>query len=204
MSMLFFYSILVSMGYYLIINVSYWVMYNRFSSLKTSSYSLFKSSLPAVFTMVLFFSMTRYVFMMSTANIPMFFVPTMFYSYVLFNALVFWVPIVGYALVTNFKGFMSHMLPYGAPVGLMLFLPLVEIFSQIIRPLTLTIRFATNLSAGHIMMFMFSYFAVLSAALSPLLYIVLFVLLIMEIFIAFLQSYIFLTLLGLYLTETIE
>jgi F-type H+-transporting ATPase subunit a len=99
---------------------------------------------------------------------------------------------------------MSHMLPYGAPVGLMLFLPLVEIFSQIIRPLTLTIRFATNLSAGHIMIFMFSYFAVLSTALSPLLYIVLFVLLIMEIFIAFLQSYIFLTLLGLYLTETIE
>ena len=202
--MLFFYSILVSIGYYLIINVSYWVMYNRFSSLKTRSYSLFKRSLPAVFTIVLFFSMTRYVFMIRTANIPMFFVPTMFYSYVLFNALVFWVPIVGYALVTNFKGFMSHMLPYGAPVGLMLFLPLVEIFSQIIRPLTLTIRFATNLSAGHIMIFMFSYFAVLSAALSPLLYIVLFVLLIMEIFIAFLQSYIFLTLLGLYLTETIE
>lgn len=202
--MLFFYSILVSIGYYLIINVSYWVMYNRFSSLKTRSYSLFKRSLPAVFTIVLFFSMTRYVFMIRTANIPMFFVPTMFYSYVLFNALVFWVPIVGYALVTNFKGFMSHMLPYGAPVGLMLFLPLVEIFSQIIRPLTLTIRFATNLSAGHIMIFMFSYFAVLSAALSPLLYIVLFVLLIIEIFIAFLQSYIFLTLLGLYLTETIE
>lgn len=202
--MLFFYSLLVSIRYYFIINVSYWLMYNRFTSLKSSSYSLFKTSIPAVFTIVLFFSMTRYVFMIRTANIPMFFVPTMFYSYVLFNALVFWVPIVGYALVTNFKGFMSHMLPYGAPVGLMLFLPLVEIFSQIIRPLTLTIRFATNLSAGHIMIFMFSYFAVLSAALSPLLYIVLFVLLIMEIFIAFLQSYIFLTLLGLYLTETIE
>jgi hypothetical protein len=40
------------------------------------------------------------------------------------------------------------MLPYGAPTALILFLPLVEIFSQIIRPLTLTIRFATNISAA--------------------------------------------------------
>lgn len=95
------------------------------------------------------------------------------------------------------------MLPYGAPLGLMLFLPLVEIFSQVIRPLTLTIRFATNLSAGHIMMFMFSYFSLLSPILAPFLYIVLIVLLIIEVFIAFLQSYIFITLLTLYLRETL-
>jgi F-type H+-transporting ATPase subunit a len=97
----------------------------------------------------------------------------------------------------------SHILPYGAPTGLMLFLPLVEIFSQLIRPLTLTIRFATNLSAGHIMIFMFSYFSLLSSILAPFLYIVLTVLLLIEVFIAFLQAYIFITLLGLYLDETI-
>lgn len=95
------------------------------------------------------------------------------------------------------------MLPYGAPTGLMLFLPLVEIFSQIIRPMTLTIRFATNISAGHIMIFMFSYFSILSSVLAPFLYVVLTVLLIIEVFIAFLQSYIFLTLLRLYFRETI-
>jgi F-type H+-transporting ATPase subunit a len=96
------------------------------------------------------------------------------------------------------------MLPYGAPIGLMLFLPLVEIFSQLIRPLTLTIRFATNISAGHIMLLIFSYFTYLSAPLAPILYIVVFILIVIEIFIAFLQAYIFLTLLGLYLNETIE
>lgn len=95
------------------------------------------------------------------------------------------------------------MLPYGAPTGLILFLPLVEIFSQIIRPLTLTIRFATNISAGHIIMFIFSYFSMLSSALAPFLYVVLTVLLIIEVFIAFLQSYIFITLIRLYFRETI-
>ena len=110
---------------------------------------------------------------------------------------------MGYGLYRDFKGIISHMLPYGAPRGLMLFLPLVEIFSQVIRPLTLTIRFATNLSAGHIMIFMFSYFSILSSVLAPFLYVVLTVLLLMEVFIAFLQAYIFITLLGLYLDETI-
>lgn len=112
-------------------------------------------------------------------------------------------PIIGFGLYRDFKGLVSHILPYGAPTGLILFLPLVEIFSQLIRPLTLTIRFATNLSAGHIMMFMFSYFSMLSSALAPFLYVVLTVLLLIEAFIAFLQAYIFITLLGLYLDETI-
>ncbi len=137
------------------------------------------------------------------ANFPMFTVPIIFYSYVLFNALLFWVPIIGFGLYRDFKGIVAHILPYGAPTGLILFLPLVEIFSQIIRPLTLTIRFATNLSAGHIIMFMFSYFSILSAVLAPFLYIVLTVLLLIEVFIAFLQAYIFITLLGLYLRETV-
>lgn len=202
--MVFMFSIAASLIYFSVINVSFWHPSNRFSSLKSLVYSLYSPALPVVFKITIFFFITRYVFLMSTANIPMFSVPSMFYSYVLFSALLFWVPIVSYALYTNFKGFVSHILPYGAPTALILFLPLVEVFSQLIRPLTLTIRFATNLSAGHIMIFMFSYFSLLSALLSPVLYIVLFVLLIIEVFIAFLQAYIFITLLGLYLTETIE
>ena len=110
---------------------------------------------------------------------------------------------MGPGLVRGFKGQVAHLLPYGAPTALMLFLPLVEIFSLLIRPLTLMIRFATNISAGHIMMYMFSYFAMCSAALAPFLTVVMTLLLVMEICIGFLQCYIFLTLLGLYLAETI-
>lgn len=162
-----------------------------------------KSSFPVIFRTFVVTLIGRYLFLMVSANIPLFTVPMMFYSYVLFNALLFWIPIIGFGLYHNFKGMVSHMLPYGAPTALILFLPLVEIFSQIIRPLTLTIRFATNISAGHIMMFIFSYFSMLSSALAPFLYIVLTVLLIIEVFIAFLQSYIFVTLLRLYFRETI-
>jgi len=95
------------------------------------------------------------------------------------------------------------MLPYGSPLGLILLLPLVEIFSQIIRPLTLTIRFGTNLSAGHVLIFMFSYFVVLSSRLVIPVGVILFGFIILEGRIAILQSLIFITLLGLYLEETL-
>jgi len=200
---MFLFSIALSWFVFFIYNVKMFVGATRLSSLKEAVYPALMSSFPQVFISLLFIAGGRYLFLIITANVPLFTVPMIFYSYVLFNALLFWVPIMGYGLYRDFKGIVSHMLPYGAPTGLMLFLPLVEIFSQVIRPLTLTIRFATNLSAGHIMIFMFSYFSMLSSILAPFLYVVLTVLLLIEVFIAFLQAYIFITLLGLYLDETI-
>lgn len=95
------------------------------------------------------------------------------------------------------------MLPYGSPAALSLFLPIVEIFSQIIRPFTLIIRLRTNLSAGHIMMYMFSYFTLLSSVLSPFIYVVLSLLFVLELCISALQAYIFVSLISLYVSETL-
>jgi len=104
---------------------------------------------------------------------------------------------------SQFKSFMAHMLPYGSPVGLMFFLPLVEIFSQLIRPFTLMIRLRTNLSRGHIILYMFSYFTLLSDALSFVIVPAISVLFILEICISMLQAYIFVTLITLYIAETV-
>ena len=95
------------------------------------------------------------------------------------------------------------MLPYGSPIGLMLLLPLIEVFSQIIRPFTLIIRLRTNLSSGHIMMYIFSYFTLLSSSLSPFIYVVLCTLFVLELCISALQAYIFVSLLALYVNETL-
>ena len=197
------FSIFLSWLFYFIFNVKIFIGFTRVASLNSVVRPILMSSFPALFLSALFFIGGRYLFLMTTANIPLFTVPMIFYSYVLWNALLFWVPIISFGLYRDLKGMVSHMLPYGAPTGLIFFLPLVEIFSQIIRPFTLTIRFGTNLSAGHIIIFIFSYFSILSSILAPFLYIVLTILLLMEVFIAFLQAYIFITLLGLYLDETI-
>lgn len=138
-----------------------------------------------------------------TGNIPLNNIPTLFYSQTVTISLLFWIPIMVCVLTTNFKGFISHILPYGSPVALMLFLPLVEIFSQIIRPFTLIIRLRTNLARGHIMIYIFSYFTLLSSALAPFIHIVLAILLILEVCISILQAYIFVSLLALYVNETV-
>lgn len=61
----------------------------RISSMKEAVYPALMSSFPNVFLSLLFLVGGRYLFLMSTANVPLFTVPMMFYSYVLFNALIF-------------------------------------------------------------------------------------------------------------------
>nr|YP_654706.1 ATP synthase F0 subunit 6 [Flustrellidra hispida]AAZ76756.1 ATP synthase F0 subunit 6 [Flustrellidra hispida] len=53
---------------------------------------------------------------------------------------------------SSFSGysFLSHLQPTGAPAALSPFLCLIELVSLIIRPLTLCVRLAANLSTGHI------------------------------------------------------
>ena len=138
-----------------------------------------------------------------TGNIPLTSIPTLFYSQTLSLSLLFWVPIIVCVFLSQFKSFMAHILPYGSPVGLILFLPLIEIFSQIIRPFTLIIRLRTNLSRGHIILYMFSYFALLSDALSFIIVPAIFILFVLEICISMLQAYIFTTLIRLYIIETV-
>lgn len=83
-------------------------------------------------------------------------------------------------------------------------LPIVEFISIMLRPLILVVRLATNLAAGHILLFIFSYFASLLPIASPLIGVLLAVLYIIEFCISILQAYIFINLLTLYIEDTLE
>ena len=113
-------------------------------------------------------------------------------------------PIILAVLWTNPINFIRHLLPYGCPIGLIFLLPIVELISQMIRPLTLMVRLSTNLAAGHIILYIFSYFALLSNILTPLIYFLLVALFTLEVFISILQAYILITLIGLYVEETLN
>lgn len=86
----------------------------------------------------------------------------------------------------------------------MVLLPIVEFTSIMLRPLILVVRLATNLAAGHILLFIFSYFATLLPVASPLIGLLLAVLYIIEFCISLLQAYIFINLLTLYIEDTLE
>lgn len=134
-------------------------------------------------------------------NIPGFGVPSLYYYFTCSVSLSLWVSLIISILSTQFRGFVSHILPYGSPAALILFLPLVEIFSQIIRPFTLMVRLSTNLSSGHIMLYMFSFFSLSSFTMSLVLLVAVTVLMLLELFISALQAYIFTSLTFLYISE---
>lgn len=137
------------------------------------------------------------------SNIPMFSSITLYYFFTCTVSLCTWASIIFLVYKTQLKSFIRHMMPYGAPMFLALLLPLVEIFSHIIRPFTLRIRLSTNLSSGHIMLFIFSYFSLSSFLLSFAIVILLLGLILLEISISILQSYIFTSLSNIYYEETL-
>jgi hypothetical protein len=59
-------------------------------------------------------------------NIPILMVPTLYYRITFTTALLIWVPLVVCVLLVRFKEFGAHMLPEGAPVSLIIILPLIE------------------------------------------------------------------------------
>nr|ABJ55903.1 ATP synthase F0 subunit 6 [Thuridilla gracilis] len=96
----------------------------------------------------------------------------------------------------------AHLAPAGAPAALIPFLVLVETISMMIRPLTLTVRLIANISAGHIVMSLISncLSSVTTSTMIPLLMVnvgyTLF-----EVFVCFIQAYIFSLLMKLYAEE---
>ena len=139
-------------------------------------------------------------------SIPMVVNPNMYYYFTAGLSVRLWLCIIGLVVKTQLTRFISHLLPYGTPTGLALILPVIELFRLLIRPFTLMVRLRTNLSSGHIMFFIFSYFAVAAksySALSLLIGGLIFILYCLEVFVCLLQAYIFASLLTLYYKETI-
>ena len=61
-----------------------------------------------------------------------------------------WLSLLLSRLLWRPSGFFSHFLPSGAPSFLNPFLVLVETISVSVRPITLSVRLAANIGAGHI------------------------------------------------------
>lgn len=54
--------------------------------------------------------------------------------------------------MVNWSSVVAALLPAGAPPALSPFLVLVETVSLLVRPITLSVRLAANMSAGHIVL----------------------------------------------------
>nr|ALS46287.1 ATP synthase F0 subunit 6 [Glycera fallax] len=129
-----------------------------------------------------------------------------FSSHLIFTfslGLPLWLSLVISSATNNPKSFSAGLLPGGAPDWLNPFLVLIETISMLVRPITLSVRLAANMSAGHIVLGLIGVYA--SSALflptaSPAVTLMLIQILytIFEMGICMIQAYIFCLLLTLY------
>lgn len=122
--------------------------------------------------------------------------------------LVMAVCIVGGVTVIGFARHGTHFLSLFAPAGVPMFIyPLlipIEILSYLIRPFSLSMRLAVNMTAGHIMMKTFAGFVLAMGVFGILPFLVAVGLTGLEIVIAFLQAYVFTVLSCIYLNDAVH
>lgn len=102
-------------------------------------------------------------------------------------------------------GYLKVFVPAGVPLLLVPFIVPIEVISQLARPFSLAIRLFANMTAGHVVIAIFLGFVLMTKIYIgwiPLAFTVVFYAL--EIFISFIQAYIFTLLATVYIGEAIH
>jgi len=101
-------------------------------------------------------------------------------------------------------GFLGLFLPQGTPWWLVWLIVPIEIFSYFVRPVSLSIRLAANMMAGHLLLKVIAGFVIAMGVFGifPLAFMVMMVG--FEFFVALLQAYIFTILTCVYLNDAIH
>ena len=115
--------------------------------------------------------------------------------------LVVWTRVILSCVALDRIRFLVHMCPFGAPLALGWFLRVVEVIRICLRPITLSVRLAANIRAGHVVLGLIggsmSLSFVSAAALIPIGVGYLF----FELMVCFIQGFVFYLLRALYFDE---
>ena len=127
---------------------------------------------------------------------------TINYGYVFIYAFIIIFLLWSVWRVNNIVTIIRHFLPRGIEGLLKLFIPVLEVIGVVIRPMTLAIRLATNISCGHVVLLMFSFFAFnLRNFLVLSISVLLFGLYFIEFLVCAIQAYVFWSLIYIYFIE---
>lgn len=101
--------------------------------------------------------------------------------------------------------FLSLFLPKGTPGWLAPLIILIELFAYLARPVSLSLRLAANMIAGHVLLkVLVGFLVAMSIYLKPLPVPLIVVIIGFEIFVAMLQAYIFTILTCVYLNDAVN
>nr|YP_010535666.1 ATP synthase F0 subunit 6 [Alectorobius rietcorreai]UYB78565.1 ATP synthase F0 subunit 6 [Alectorobius rietcorreai]UYB78578.1 ATP synthase F0 subunit 6 [Alectorobius rietcorreai] len=112
-----------------------------------------------------------------------------------------WLALMLFGWISQTNHMFAHLVPNGTPMPLSMFMVLIETISNLIRPITLAVRLSANMISGHLLLCLLSNLMENMPSLFIFITPLLMILLILEMAVAIIQSYVFITLSSLYLNE---
>ena len=154
---------------------------------------------PFIFTLFMFILLSNLL-----GLIPFSFTVTSHIVVTFALAAVVFVGVTAIAIARHGWKFFTYFVPPGVPIFLAPLMVPIEIFSYFVRPVSLSVRLAANMIAGHTMIAVFAGFVIALGFLgfAPLVFIV--ALYGLEVLVAFLQAYVFAVLTCLYLNDALH
>nr|QXX99448.1 ATP synthase F0 subunit 6 [Aconurella prolixa] len=151
---------------------------------------------------IMFLSMFTFIMVNNLMGlVPYVFTATAHLTFSLTLALTIWMSLMIYGWLKKTNNMFIHLVPVGTPYPLMPFMVMIESISNIIRPGSLAVRLTANMIAGHLLMTLLGN-NLSNSFINMLMMMWLFMgLMMFELAVAFIQSYVFMTLSALYSSE---
>nr|APC62426.1 ATP synthase F0 subunit 6 [Eretmocerus sp. WTT-2016] len=153
--------------------------------------------------MLLFLSLFIFILLNNFMGLfPYIFTSTSHLSMNLCFSMILWISMMLFGWVNYLNNMFIHLVPQGTPKILMPFMVMIETISNVIRPVTLSVRLTANMIAGHLLMTLISstginlnfFFLIFMLMIQNLL-------IILELSVSMIQAYVFMILSTLYSNE---
>merc|ERR1712141_976360 len=161
-----------------------------------------------LFSQELFLYLLDYFFILFSnflGLMPYIFTRTSHFSITLTLSLPLWLGRILLSIIYQYNNLLAHLVPTGTPRFLIPVIVIIERVRNVIRPATLAIRSAANIVAGHLLLTLLGSQGPLLGIVTLIgLFVGLILLLLLEVAVACIQSYVFTVLRSLYLAELIR
>nr|AKK32535.1 ATP synthase F0 subunit 6 [Oncylocotis sp. PJ-2015] len=209
-SMMFSMNWLSTMIFLILFPMSFWMipnMKNMLINLIINKLILeFKTLLNSKnFNMIIFFiSLFIFIVMNNLMGLlPYIFTSSSHMIFSMTLSLSLWISLMLFGWMNNSKHMFIHLIPMGTPLMLTPFMVCIETISNIIRPISLSVRLTANMIAGHLLMSLLGNNLIEMNFLMMIMIIIQIMLMMFEFAVAMIQAYVFSILSTLYSNEVI-
>nr|YP_007026937.1 ATP synthase F0 subunit 6 [Nuttalliella namaqua]AFV32082.1 ATP synthase F0 subunit 6 [Nuttalliella namaqua] len=189
----------------LIFPLSYWKIPSRMMMFMLTMMKIMSNEMKIILGMSKYNLMMMSLFLFIIINniyglYPYIFTSTSHLIMTFTMALPLWMSLIMYGIMKKSMMMMAHLVPMGSPLILSFFMVIIETVSNLIRPLTLSIRLTANMISGHLLLSLLSS-AMNNNEMMLMMMPMLMILLMLETAVAIIQSYVFSMLMTLYMSE---